>query len=286
MNERDWHILLTVFETRSVTGAAEKLFTSQPALSYRLKRLEERFDVRLFERDGRKLNFTQEGEHLVDHARRMLREDLRMREELTRMQQHPHGEIRLGVSSNYAAYRLPPLLAAFQARHGGASFSLTSGLSHELFVQLQHEEIHLALVRDSFNWKERKFVVDEDPFYVFSREAINFDDLPRLPQIALDTSTFQNRLVADWWNARFSEPPRVAMSVDKIEACMAMVRHGLGYTIVSSIALQETDRLFRYPIVQADGQQLTNKTWLLYRKQSERLPLVEKLIDMLKRRMA
>jgi len=284
MNDRDWQILQAVHDTRNVTRAAERLYTSQPALSYRLKRLEAYFGIKLFERDGRTLVFTQEGEHLVRHAQRMLREDTRIREDLARMQRHPHGEIRIGVSSNYAAYRLPRLLAAFQQRHAGASFSLVSGLSQDIFAQLQRDEIHLALVRDSFNWKERRLIVDEDPFYLFSRDAIDFDDLPRLPRIVLDSSAYNSRLLADWWNARYVEPPRVAMTVDKIEICMAMVRHGLGYAIVSSIALDDDDRLHRYPITHPDGQQITNKTWLLYRTQSERLPLLEQLIAMLKQR--
>lgn len=48
MDEKDWRLLKVLHEEKNITKAAEKLFVSQPALSYRLKQLEEEFDMKLF----------------------------------------------------------------------------------------------------------------------------------------------------------------------------------------------------------------------------------------------
>lgn len=48
MDEKDWIVLITLFEEKNMTKAAERLYMTQPALSYRLKNLEAQFGVRLF----------------------------------------------------------------------------------------------------------------------------------------------------------------------------------------------------------------------------------------------
>lgn len=48
MDEKDWVVLITLFEEKNMTKARERLYMTQPALSYRLKNLEAQFGVRLF----------------------------------------------------------------------------------------------------------------------------------------------------------------------------------------------------------------------------------------------
>lgn len=53
MNEKDWLILRAVYQHKNITRAAEQLYTSQPALSYRLRQIERKLAIRLFE-EGQK----------------------------------------------------------------------------------------------------------------------------------------------------------------------------------------------------------------------------------------
>ncbi|CAH0248026.1 HTH-type transcriptional regulator HdfR [Rahnella aquatilis] len=47
MNEKDWLILRAVYQHKNITRAAEQLYTSQPALSYRLRQIESKLAIRL-----------------------------------------------------------------------------------------------------------------------------------------------------------------------------------------------------------------------------------------------
>lgn len=48
MEQKDWILLKTLHEEKNMTRTAEKLFVSQPSLSYRLKNLEGNLGVRIF----------------------------------------------------------------------------------------------------------------------------------------------------------------------------------------------------------------------------------------------
>ncbi len=69
---RAMEVFLQVVRTGSMRGAAEKLFISQPSVSGVIADLEREYGVRLFERLGKKLYITAQGETLAEYARRML----------------------------------------------------------------------------------------------------------------------------------------------------------------------------------------------------------------------
>src|SRR5687768_6022630 len=63
---------LTVAEEGNLTRAAEKLFTSQPAVSAQVKALEDELGMRLFERKSKGMQLTQAGKALCEQARRVV----------------------------------------------------------------------------------------------------------------------------------------------------------------------------------------------------------------------
>ncbi|WP_213992396.1 LysR family transcriptional regulator [Sodalis sp. dw_96] len=263
MDEKDWLIVHTVWLHKNITRAAEQLYTSQPALSYRLRQIERKLGIRLFKENERGQTFTAQGRYLAQRAESMLSDFQQLKQTLHNLDKPQQGELRIGVSSNYAAYRLPDKLALFSQRYPDISINLISGYSEEIFQQLQREAIHLAIVKDHFGWREGKQLIEEDDYYLISHQPLDLARLPQLPQIRISHGPHISQLIERWWNANYSTPPRVAMTVDKLEVCQAMVAHGLGYAIVSSY-LAFDDRLYRIPVT-IDGQPLKNRTWLLYR---------------------
>ncbi|WP_158785241.1 LysR family transcriptional regulator [Pantoea sp. BAV 3049] len=281
MNEKDWLIIRTVWQYKNITRAAEQLFTSQPALSYRLKQIERKLSIQLFEESGRGLTFSAQGRYLAQHAETVLDELHLLKTTLQSLNGPQQGKLRIGVSSNFAAYRLPDLLAEFSQQHPGININLVSGLSEEMYLKLQRGDVHLALVKDDYGWKEGKRLIDEDNYYLISRQPIDLALLPHLPQIKINHGGHITRLIERWWNANYSLAPRVAMSVDKLEVCLAMVERGMGYAIVSSYQ-PLAESLFRTPIV-VGNEPVKSRTWLLYRHASAdaavTLPFVELFSD-------
>lgn len=277
MNEKDWLIIRTVWQYKNITRAAEQLFTSQPALSYRLKQIERKLSVQLFEENGRGLTFSAQGRYLAQHAETVLAELQLLKTTLQNLNGPQQGELRIGVSSNFAAYCLPDLLHQFSQQHPGISVRLVSGLSEEMYIRLQRGDVHLALVKDDYGWKEGKRLVNEDNYYLISRQPLDLAQLPHLPQIKINHGGHITRLIERWWNASYSTAPHITMNVDKLEVCLAMVERGMGYAIVSSYQ-PLAESLFRVPLFVGD-EPVKSRTWLLYRHASAdaavTLPFVE-----------
>src|SRR5579864_6897476 len=68
--------LIAIADTGSFTRAAEIVHKTQSAISMQMKRLEERIGKPIFERDGRSSKLTDDGERLLDYARRIVRLNL------------------------------------------------------------------------------------------------------------------------------------------------------------------------------------------------------------------
>src|SRR5699024_6469863 len=107
MNKQECNILVILDEERNMTRAAKKLYMSQPALTYRLHQLEERFGVRIFTREKSGLILTPQGEIIVQYARQNIIQLEETIEALQLMDRKIRGTIKLGVASTYGQYILP-----------------------------------------------------------------------------------------------------------------------------------------------------------------------------------
>lgn len=266
MDTKDWLIIRTVWELKNITHAAQQLQTSQPALSYRLRQIEQKLDVRLFDISSKELIFTPQGEQIAWYAQRFLKDWRQMRESLALADDRLRGEIRIGAYSNYAAYRLPALMRLYHDTYPEVELRLVTGYSHEIMAQLQRGDIHLALVREESNWKEGKRIVDRNHYYAINRNPFRIEDLPMLPQIRISgvPSPYVGDTIDRWWNQRFSKAPHILMTVDKIEICMELVKHGLGYALLANY-LDFPPDLHSQVLLDVDGAPLPNHSWLLYR---------------------
>ena len=72
MNFKHLQTFVTICESGTVSRAAGQLRITQPALSRRIKALQEELGVRLFDNLGRRLSLTSEGEEFVRHSRALL----------------------------------------------------------------------------------------------------------------------------------------------------------------------------------------------------------------------
>src|SRR6476659_2130511 len=96
---------VAIADTGSFTRAADVVHKTQSAVSMQMKRLEERLGRAIFERDGRASRLTEDGERLLDYARRILR--LNMDCLASFAEAELAGRVRLGVPDDYDDRYLP-----------------------------------------------------------------------------------------------------------------------------------------------------------------------------------
>ncbi|BBE71388.1 LysR substrate-binding domain-containing protein [Oharaeibacter diazotrophicus] len=120
-------IFVAVAERQHVTAAARALAMTQSAASAAIAALEERHDVRLFDRVGRRIELTDSGRLFLDEARAVLARAAAAERALDDLGSLRRGRLRLVASQTTAAYWLPPVLAAFHDRHPGVAVEVAIG---------------------------------------------------------------------------------------------------------------------------------------------------------------
>jgi DNA-binding transcriptional LysR family regulator len=140
---------IAIAETGSFTKAADIVHKTQSAVSMQMKRLEERLDKPIFARDGRASKLTEDGERLLDYARRIVKLNLEAiaafaGPELT-------GSVRLGVPDDYADRYLPEIMARYSRAYPGVELTVVCEPSVDLLERIDLNELDLAIVTTSDN---------------------------------------------------------------------------------------------------------------------------------------
>jgi DNA-binding transcriptional LysR family regulator len=112
-------IFVAVAEKQHVTQAARELNLTQSATSAAIAALEERYDVKLFDRVGRGIVLTHTGRTFLSEARAVLARARSAEQALRDIAALKGGKVVVAASQTVANYWLPPRLQAFQAAHPG-----------------------------------------------------------------------------------------------------------------------------------------------------------------------
>src|SRR5665213_2149816 len=106
---------LAIVDEGSFTRAAERVHKTQSAVSMHIRRLEEQLGCALFVKQGRSARLTEEGQRLIDYARRMIQVEAGAMAALSR--NGLQGSVRFGIPDDYAEAFLAGILTAFNRRH-------------------------------------------------------------------------------------------------------------------------------------------------------------------------
>ena len=136
---------LWVANLRSFRGAAEKLNTTQPAVSMRIAQLEDQLGVRLLERDRRAVAPTAKGQELLGYAERMMRLRAEMIEAVGD-RSTMRGIVRLGCSETIVHTWLPLLIERVNAAYPNLELEIEVDISPNLRERLVARDLDLALL--------------------------------------------------------------------------------------------------------------------------------------------
>ena len=167
---------IAIVETGSFTKAAEVVHKTQSAVSMQMKRLEERLGKPIFARDGRASKLTEDGERLLDYARRIIK--LNVEALAAFNDKELSGRVRLGLPDDYADRYLPEIMARFSRAYPGVELTVLCQPSVDLVELTDSNELDLAIITDCGSSRasevfrrERLLVGDVEPAFDPSRRA-------------------------------------------------------------------------------------------------------------------
>ncbi len=127
--------------------AAEKLYLTQPAVSFQINSLEEHFGAQLVDRSGRRAELTEEGRLVLDFAHETLAGLARTEYQINELTQKVRGRLLVGASTVPGEYILPHLIGgAFRDQYPEVKISLEIGDSEEIRRKVIDQRVDLGVV--------------------------------------------------------------------------------------------------------------------------------------------
>ena len=149
MTLRHMRIFQKIYETQSVTRAAEALHMTQPAVTRALQELEKYYGLRLFERLNRRLTVTEAGRRMYDYALHLTETFDTMEKSLRDWERQ--GVLRVGASVSLGCSLLPQLARTFQEEHPGVEVRVRIANGELLRRDLLENRLDLALLEGEEN---------------------------------------------------------------------------------------------------------------------------------------
>ncbi|MBP5384920.1 MAG: LysR family transcriptional regulator [Lachnospiraceae bacterium] len=141
-----YRIFYTTAEEGNISGAAKKLFISQPAVSKAIARLEQNVGMPLFLRSSKGVELTQEGKLLYSYVKTAFENLKEGEEKLQNMLEFDGGQIRFGASTTLCKYVLLPYLQGFMQLHPKVQISIECQNTYETLRLLREKKIDIGLI--------------------------------------------------------------------------------------------------------------------------------------------
>ena len=136
----------TVAKYNSFTIAAEKLFISQPAVTAQIKLFENYHDMKLFNKQGRKLFLTLPGKLLFEKAEHIFGIEDEVETILTQMKELNQGLLEIGCTKAYAKHIMPSIISVFHRAYPNIKIILEEGSSMAMINSLRDFKNEVVVV--------------------------------------------------------------------------------------------------------------------------------------------
>lgn len=278
MDEKDCELIEMLWETRNITKAAERLFTTQSALTKRIQKLEEELGCELFIRSRKGVLFTPVAERILPYVRQVSDSMDRIRSQVAIYRKEVAGTLKLGVSINFARYRLADVLKGFMDKYPNVDIHVSTMQSTNLYQSLVKNEISIAIVRGSFKWNEGMVTLSEEPVCLVTAREHAGEPLNSYPYIGRHTDAGFYDKIQLWRAENGCQESRTNLWVDDIGSCLEMVSRGIGWSILPEICLKQFNGQIT-PLYFKDGTPFTRSSHILYKHDYFELPQVKKFIQ-------
>ena len=246
MTLRHMRIFQKIYETQSVTRAAEALHMTQPAVTRALQELEKYYGLRLFERLNRRLTVTEAGRRMYDYALHLTETFDTMEKSLRDWERQ--GVLRVGASVSLGCSLLPQLTRTFQEEHPGVEVRVRIANGELLRRDLLENRLDLALLEGEENGANlmlTPFAAGEmalivPPGHPLARAGgATLAQAAAYPLLLRETGSATRRFLDQLLMSRGLAAQPVWESAST-QALLSAVREGLGITLVPWALARQT----------------------------------------------
>jgi DNA-binding transcriptional LysR family regulator len=271
--------------------AAAGLRISQPAVSARIRALEDSLGVKLFARTGGSLSVSPAGKALRPHAEQLLRDVARARQAVHELQPSSSGTLSVAAALSICTYFLPDVMKDYQAANPKVMVSLRSGTSVQVLKMVLDGEAEIGVARSLNHPEVETMTLRDDPLILVGhpkhpsaqRRRVRLEDVESMPLIFFDRGSSDWTLTQSLFR-RAGQLPNTVLEVETIEAAKRMVERKLGMSFLPQIAViheLEKGKLVAVEITNAEA--LRRNLDVIYPRHRALTRDAQKLLELLQR---
>jgi DNA-binding transcriptional LysR family regulator len=272
----DYALLLKLNEIGTIRGTAKAILISQPAVTQRLKYIEEYFGEAIFIRTPKRLLLTPSGEMILEHAFQVVHGEQDIKNKLASSSKEVQGTLSIACSSLISQRFLPSILGEFTARFPKVAIDLVTGISED--IKSHHKQYHVCIIRGEKLKESNCERLFADPLYLFDSEPFPSDEIKERTLISFKSDDSMHELVDNWLYQQNSIKAMKAITVDQIETCKQLMKQGLGMAVLpESVSDSMKEQYPHLPLI-SEGEAVTRDTWICYQEGVRQLPQVDHFI--------
>ena len=146
MNLQQLEYVIAVDKYRHFAKAAESCFVTQPTLSMMIQKLEEEFELKIFDRAKKPVEPTKEGMEIITRAKELLARASSLKAFATELKGEIAGELHLGIIPTLAPYLLPLFLKSFAEKNPDLKVFIKEMVTNEIIEKLKTGELDIGLL--------------------------------------------------------------------------------------------------------------------------------------------
>lgn len=274
---RQLEVFLAVADEQNLTKAANKLSMSQSAASSALKELEERYDIQLFDRIGKRLQLNEHGQFVRNKAEALVAQA----EELDRtlLKHAEAGPINVGATLSIGNYLAVRLIAKYMENFPDSYLSLHVANTHDIVEKVLNYELDVGLIEGDINhhdlsvypWRTDELAIfcrPEHPLAALQQDQgfINKEDIINAKWIMREPGSGTRQAFERVMHGLFPQL-HIVLELQHTEAIKRAVEAGLGIGCLSSITLEDAFKRGSLVHLQLPNWNLERQLYLIVRKQ-------------------
>lgn len=266
--------LLTVYEKKNFTRAAEELSLTQPAVSHHITLLEKELGVRIFNRNHGELRLTAEGEIVVQYAKRLRAIYDKMCSHLSDAE-HRLARIQVGITHTAESNLIAEVLAKYSNRNTGMIITITTDTVPHLYEMLENYDLDLAIVEGPVTDNGLSSLMLDTDYLVCvmandnplaCKSHVTLGDLKKEKLILrLPNSGTRNLFASSLESINESlDQFNIILEVDNIATIKDLIRKGMGVSILARSACMDELRKGKITALPVENLPMLRQTHILY----------------------
>lgn len=282
MNIKLLEAFLAVVDNKTMSAAANKLFTTQPNISLMIKDLENYYSTTLFNRVSRRLYLTPEGQRLEKYARKVMADFKEMNEAMF----NANKIIRIGSSVTVGQYLLNGYLNKLKSFMENIKFEVVINNTAEIENLILNNRIDIAIVEGKINSKnitqveilkdELLAVISYD--YPLDNNIKYLSDLELLPWISREEGSHnRNQFEIDMNERKIY--PQVVFRATNLETIIQAVENQYGFAIISKMAAEEALKKQSLKQLNFADYSCPRSIRYIYNRNHDKNPIISQILD-------